>query len=122
MNAQIATTEDILRKLVSFANLGGESNLPIARWIQKYLDSFKISHYAVPNKEGNKKGIHCRSGPPVDGGFILSGHMVVVPVEGQNREPPPFELPDKGDGNHYGRGTRDMRGFLAISLQAVTVM
>src|SRR5690625_984828 len=122
MIEQFSTTEDILRKLVSFANLVGDSYLLIARCINKYLNSFKISHYELTNKEGNKKRNHCRIGPPVDGSFILSGHMDVVPVEGQNWETPPFELTDKGDGNLYGRGACDMKGFLALCLQAIPAM
>lgn len=122
MEIQTTTTVNLLRKLVSYANLGGESNLAIAQWIQEYLDALKITHYEVPNTEGNKKGIHCRIGPPVDGGIILSGHMDVVPVEGQNWDTAPFELTDKGDGKLYGRGACDMKGFLALCLQALPSM
>ena len=72
--------QDILSKLVSFPVLGGQSNIPIAEWIEDYLTKHNVDFVNVPNEEGNKRSIHCRIGPPVDGGFILSGHMDVVPV------------------------------------------
>ncbi len=75
--------EEILAKLVSFPILGGESNMTILNWIKEYLESYKVEVNLVPNKNENKASSHCRIGPPNEGGVILSGHMDVVPVEGQ---------------------------------------
>lgn len=116
------TTQEILSKLVSFPILGGESNLSILHWIKEYVESYDIKTYLVPNEEGNKASFHCRIGPPVDGGVILSGHMDVVPVEGQEWTSDPFVLTDKGDGKLYGRGSCDMKGFLACCLSALPDM
>jgi acetylornithine deacetylase len=58
----------------------------------------------------------------VDGGVILSGHMDVVPIEGQEWNTDPFVLTDKGDGKLYGRGSCDMKGFLACCLAALPQM
>ncbi|MBE9490983.1 MAG: acetylornithine deacetylase [Bacteroidetes bacterium] len=110
------TVEQILAKLVSFPVLGGESNLSIINWIKDYIESFGITAIMVPNKQGSKASLHCRIGPAVDGGVILSGHTDVVPVEGQEWDTNPFELVDKGDGKLYGRGSCDMKGFLATCL------
>ena len=74
--------EEILAKLVSFPILGGESNMTILNWIKEYLESYKVEVNLVPNKNENKASLHCRIGPPKEGGVILSGHMDVVPVEG----------------------------------------
>lgn len=63
--------------------------------------------------------MHCRIGPSVDGGIILSGHTDVVPVKGQNWDTDPFVLTNKDDGNLYGRGTCDMKGFLACCLNVL---
>lgn len=114
--------EEILAKLISFPVLGGESNLSILNWIKEYIESHGIAVHLVPNEEGNKASLHCRIGPPVDGGVILSGHMDVVPVEGQEWTTNPFELTDKGDGKLYGRGSCDMKGFLACCLAALPQM
>jgi len=110
------TVENILAKLVSFPVLGGENNLSIIHWIKDYIESFEIKTTLVPNKEQTKASLHCRIGPDVDGGVILSGHTDVVPVKGQAWSTDPFELTDKGDGKLYGRGSCDMKGFLACCL------
>ncbi|MEL6484436.1 MAG: acetylornithine deacetylase [Bacteroidota bacterium] len=116
------TVEQILAKLVSFPVLGGESNLSIIHWIQEYITSYDIEVHLVPNTEGNKASLHCRIGPAVDGGVILSGHSDVVPVEGQAWTTDPFVLTDKGDGKLYGRGSCDMKGFIACCLAALPQM
>ncbi len=114
--------EEILAKLVSFPVLGGESNLSILNWIKDYVASYGINTHLVPNEEGNKASLHCRIGPEVDGGVILSGHMDVVPVKGQEWTTDPFTLTDKGDGKLYGRGSCDMKGFLACCLAVLPEM
>lgn len=114
--------EEILSKLVSFPVLGGESNLSIIDWIQEYIESYDIEVHLVPNEEGNKASLHCRIGPAVDGGVILSGHTDVVPVAGQKWDTDPFVLTDKGDGKLYGRGSCDMKGFIACCLAVLPQM
>ncbi|UII81307.1 acetylornithine deacetylase [Flagellimonas sp. CMM7] len=116
------TVEKILEKLVSFPVLGGESNLNLLNWIKDQLESHGVAVNLVPNEEGNKASLHCRIGPAVDGGVILSGHMDVVPVAGQDWTTDPFVLTDKGDGKLYGRGSCDMKGFLACCLEALPQM
>nr|WP_299337669.1 acetylornithine deacetylase [Allomuricauda sp.] len=116
------TVENILAKLVSFPVLGGESNLSILNWIKDLLESHGVTVNLVPNEEGNKASLHCRIGPAVDGGVILSGHMDVVPVEGQEWTTDPFVLTDKGDGKLYGRGSCDMKGFIACCLAVLPQM
>ena len=116
------TVQEILTKLVSFPVLGGESNLSIMNWIKDYIESFGIETFLVPNEEGTKASLHCRIGPAKDGGVILSGHMDVVPVEGQDWHTDPFVLTDIGDGKLYGRGSCDMKGFLACCLSVLAEM
>ncbi|MBT8300938.1 MAG: acetylornithine deacetylase [Maribacter sp.] len=116
------TVENILSKLVSFPVVGGESNLSIIHWIKEYIESNNITTTLVPNEEGNKASLHCRIGPAIDGGVILSGHTDVVPVEGQEWTTDPFKLTDKGDGKLYGRGSCDMKGFIACCLAALPDM
>ena len=116
------TAEAILKKLVAFPVLGGESNLGIAEWIKTYIESHGVSVNLLYNKEKDKMSLHCRIGPETDDGVILSGHTDVVPVEGQEWHTDPFVLTDKGDGNLYGRGACDMKGFLACCLAVLPEM
>ena len=98
------TTQKILSDLVAFPVLGGESNLTIIDYIKNILTKHGIAYTLVPNTEGTKANIHCRIGPAVDGGFILSGHTDVVPVAGQAWDTDPFVLTEKPDGKLYARG------------------
>ena len=113
--------EKILAKLVSFPILGGESNLSILKWIESYLKDLGITSFRVYNKDGNKASLHCRIGPPVDGGIILSGHTDVVPVAGQDWDTDPFILTEIGD-KLYGRGSCDMKAFLACVMTTAPMM
>ena len=113
--------KDILAKLVSFPVLGGENNLEIIYWIQNYIEDFGITSTLVPNKEGTKASLHCRIGPAVNDGAILSGHTDVVPVKGQIWDTDPFILVDKDD-KLYARGSADMKGYIACCLAALPTM
>ncbi len=115
-------TENILKDLVAFSVLGGESNLTIIHYIKDYLEDLGLTPVLVPNDEETKASLHCRIGPAVSGGYILSGHTDVVPVEGQAWDTDPFVLTDKGDGKLYGRGSCDMKGFIACCLSAAPEM
>lgn len=114
--------QEILSKLVSFPVLGGQSNLSIMEFIKGYLEEYGVEYQLVPNEEGNKTSLHCRIGPAVDGGVILSGHTDVVPVKGQPWTTDPFELTDIGDDKLYARGSCDMKGFVACCLAALPEM
>jgi len=116
------TVTEILTKLVSFPILGGESNLSIMNWIKDYIEGYGIETHLVPNEEGTKASLHCRIGPAIEGGVILSGHMDVVPVKGQDWNTDPFVLTDGADGRLYARGSCDMKGFLACCLAVLPEM
>ena len=113
--------QQILAKLVSFPVLGGQSNLSILQWITDYLDQYNVAYQLVPNEDGSKASLHARIGPAVDDGIILSGHMDVVPTEGQDWHTDPFVLTEK-DGKLYGRGSCDMKAYLACILAVVPQM
>ena len=116
------TAQEILSHLVSFPVLGGESNASIANWIEQYLTTHKVDFQNVHDHKANKRSIHCRIGPAVDGGTILSGHMDVVPVEGQPWTTDPFSLTEKSDSKLYARGSCDMKGFIACCLAVLPEM
>ncbi len=116
-----ANAQTILGKLIAFPILGGESNSSIVDWIENYLNAHGVTFYNVPNEDGNKRSIHCRIGPAVDGGVVLSGHTDVVPVAGQDWHSDPFDMIEK-EGKLYGRGTCDMKGFIACCLACLPEM
>ena len=113
--------EEILAKLVSFPVLGGDSNLELIHWIKSYIESFGLETTLVPNEEKTKASLHCRIGPSVDGGVILSGHTDVVPVKGQAWDSDPFTLTKK-DSKLFGRGSADMKGFIACCLASLPTL
>ena len=113
--------EDILAKLVSFPVLGGYSNLELIYWIKDYIEPFGLATTLVPNEEKTKASLHCRIGPAVDGGAILSGHTDVVPVKGQAWDSDPFTLTKK-EGKLFGRGSADMKGFIACCLASIPTL
>jgi acetylornithine deacetylase len=77
-----------------------------------------VQHRRVPNADGTKSNLLASIGPAVEGGAVLSGHTDVVPVDGQPWNSDPFTAVER-DGRLYGRGTCDMKGFLALALSAV---
>ena len=118
MNTPVSSI-DMLRKLVSFDTTSRHSNLELIRYIQDYLDGHGVKSTLVPNEEGTKANLYATIGPDTEGGIVLSGHTDVVPVDGQAWVTDPFTLTDKPDGNLYGRGTCDMKGFIATALSHV---
>lgn len=115
------TATQILTHLVSFPIFGGDGNLAITAWIKEYLTGHGVAFQTIPDETGTKECIHCRIGPAVDGGIILSGHLDVVPVVGQPWDTDPFELTLKGD-KLYARGSCDMKGFVACCLASVPML
>ena len=110
---------DMLKRLVAFDTTSRNSNLELIRYIQDYLDGHGVKSTLVPNAEGTKANLFASIGPETEGGVVLSGHTDVVPVDGQPWVTDPWELTEKPDGNLYGRGTCDMKGFIAACLAHV---
>ncbi|WP_411289118.1 acetylornithine deacetylase [Phenylobacterium sp.] len=108
----------ILERLVAFDTTSRLSNLELIAWVETYLDGHGVPHRRVSNLEGTKANLLATIGPDVEGGVVLSGHTDVVPVDGQPWSTDPFTLVERDD-RLYGRGTCDMKGFLALALAAV---
>src|SRR6187549_880681 len=108
---------DILATLVAFDTTSRGSNLALIEWVEAYLDDLGVASRRVPNADGTKSNLLASIGPAVEGGVVLSGHTDVVPVDGQPWSSNPFVLTPR-DGRLYGRGTCDMKGFLALALAA----
>jgi acetylornithine deacetylase len=109
----------LLERLVGFDTTSRESNLALISWVEAYLGSFSIQSRRIPDSTGAKANLLARLGPEIDGGIVLSGHTDVVPVDGQPWDTDPFCLTLKEDQRYYGRGTCDMKGFLAQALATV---
>lgn len=112
-----ARAVDILATLVAFDTTSRLSNLALIEWVEAYLSNLGIASRRVPNHDGTKSNLLASIGPAVPGGVVLSGHTDVVPVDGQPWTSDPFVLTPR-DGRLYGRGTCDMKGFLALALAA----
>jgi acetylornithine deacetylase len=109
------STLDLLDRLISFDTVSDRSNLPMLAWIEDYLRPLGFTCARIPDPTGLKANLVASIGPLAQPGYILSGHMDVVPVEGQRWSSDPFRMRVEA-GRAYGRGSCDMKGFLACCL------
>ena len=112
------TSRTLLERLVEFDTTSRESNLALIDFVLHYLTDLGVNCELIHNAGRSKANLYARLGPAGSGGILLSGHSDVVPVDGQNWSVPPFALSER-DGKLYGRGTADMKGFIACMLAAV---
>ncbi|WP_105385026.1 acetylornithine deacetylase [Neorhizobium alkalisoli] len=112
---------EILDELVGLRTVVGMPNDAIVKWIGSYLRSFGIEARVLPGPEGDRANLFATIGPPDVPGYILSGHMDVVPATEAGWTGDPFVLRAEGD-RLYGRGTSDMKGFLAAVFAAVPAL
>ena len=108
----------LLADLVAFETVSDRTNLPLIAYIENYLASFGITGRRIVDESGQKASLWVTIGPEDRPGIVLSGHTDVVPVAGQDWSNNPFELVER-DGRLYGRGTTDMKGFVAVCLAMV---
>ncbi len=106
---------EILARLVGFDTVSSKSNLNLISWVKALLDQHGIPYRITSSDDGQKQNLFASVGPALPGGVILSGHSDVVPVEGQKWSSDPFTLTER-DNRLFGRGTCDMKGFVAASL------
>ncbi|WP_306006044.1 acetylornithine deacetylase [Aquicoccus porphyridii] len=109
-------TLENLERLVGFASLTDTPNGEIVDYIAGVLGAAGARVHRIDGGEG-KSGLFAAIGPEGPGGVMLSGHVDVVPVAGQDWSSDPFTL-RRADDRVYGRGTTDMKGFLAAMLSA----
>ncbi len=113
-----ARSRELLARLIGFATVSRDSNLELIAFIRDYLASHGVDSELFLNDEGTKANLFATIGPRDRGGVVLSGHTDVVPVDGQAWTVEPFAMSEQ-DGRLYGRGTADMKGFIACVLAAV---
>jgi len=117
LSAQSDAAKELLTALVGFDTTSVKSNLALIAFVQDYLAGHGIASTLVPTDDGQKASLYATIGEG-DGGIGLSGHSDCVPVTGQTWTSDPFTLTMR-DGKLYGRGTCDMKGFIACALASV---
>ncbi len=116
MTGDMQATIELLSKLIAFDTVSANSNLEMLSLIEAFLTERDFGITPVLDPGGTKAGLFAKLGPEGDG-VLLSAHSDVVPVDGQIWTRDPFRLMME-DGKLYGRGTTDMKGFLASMLAA----
>jgi acetylornithine deacetylase len=106
---------DMLSRLIGFDTTSANSNLALIEAVADYLEGHGIASRLIRNEAGDKANLFATIGPARDGGLVLSGHTDVVPVAGQDWSSDPFAAATR-DGRIYGRGSCDMKGFIACCL------
>ncbi|MET3581506.1 acetylornithine deacetylase [Mesorhizobium robiniae] len=107
----------ILEKLIAFPTVSRVSNLDLIGYVTELLAAQGLACQIIRSADGHKANLFATIGPADAPGVMLSGHTDVVPIDGQEWTLPPFELAAR-DGRLYGRGTADMKGFVACALAA----
>jgi acetylornithine deacetylase len=106
---------NILDDLIAFPTISSDSNLAMIDYIRALLERAGIASSLIFNEERTKANLFASIGPKDRQGVLLSGHSDVVPIAGQAWTSDPFRLVER-QGNLYGRGTADMKGFIACVL------
>ena len=111
----------ILADLIGFDTTSRNSNLELIRYVEDYLSQHGVQSTLVHDDSGHKANLYATIGPAELGGVMLSGHTDVVPVDGQRWASDPFVL-EPIDDKVFGRGSADMKGFIACVLEWVPEM
>jgi acetylornithine deacetylase len=106
---------DLVKELIGFDTTSRGSNLALIDYAQGLLEKSGARCRRSYDATGQKANLFATLGPDGDGGYVLSGHTDVVPVDGQDWSSDPFK-PDVRDGLLYGRGSCDMKGFVGTAL------
>jgi acetylornithine deacetylase len=115
--AKIPSVE-MIKRLVAFDTTSRNSNMPLMDFARNYFADFGIESQLVFDETGQKANLYATCGPLDKPGIMLSGHSDCVPIDGQDWNSDPFNVIEH-DGKLYGRGTSDMKSFIALTLAAV---
>lgn len=117
-HARLPAALDLLDVLVAFDTSSRNSNLALIDYVRSCLGRFDVASSLTYDETGSKANLYATIGPADRSGVCLSGHTDVVPADGQPWTVPAFRLTRRGD-RVLGRGTADMKGFLAAVLASV---
>ncbi|MCP5412204.1 MAG: acetylornithine deacetylase [Alphaproteobacteria bacterium] len=112
---------DLVKALIAFDTTSRDSNLALIDYAEDLLKKAGARCRRTFDPTGKKANLFATIGPDGDGGYVLSGHTDVVPVDGQDWSSDPFK-PEVRDGLLYGRGACDMKGFVGTALALAPVM
>ena len=112
---------ELAKRLVAFDTTSRNSNLALIEFVRDYLDGYGVESELVLDAAAAKANLYATIGAPDRGGIMLSGHTDVVPIDDQDWHTDPFKLVEKDD-RLYGRGSADMKGFIATVLSLVPVL
>ena len=115
---RLSSAIKLLGELIAFNTQSAKSNLSLVEHVSDYLQSIGIKSATRLDESGEKASLLAHVGPAKNGGVALSGHTDVVDALGQKWQTPPFEITEK-DGKLYGRGSCDMKGFIACVLASL---
>ena len=105
----------MIERLIAFDTTSRNSNLDLIHDVRDYLQDLGVASELVFDSTGKKANLYATLGPTDRGGIALSGHSDVVPVDGQDWSTDPWLVVERA-GRLYGRGTCDMKSFLAVAL------
>ena len=111
-------TKKILSELIKFQTVSGTSNLALIEYCEKKLSKVGASSFRTSDEAKKRFNLFSTvngKGKVNGGGIILSGHTDVVPASAKEWKSDPFVATEK-DNKIYGRGSTDMKGFIACSL------
>jgi acetylornithine deacetylase len=111
----------LAKRLVAYDTTSRNSNLALIEFIRDYLDGYGVKSELVFDEDGAKANLYATIGPQDQRGILLSGHTDVVPIDDQDWHTDPFELIEKDD-RLYGRGSSDMKSFIATVLSLVPTL
>ena len=113
-----------LSRLIAFDTTSRHSNLALIHDCADYLESLGLKPWLSHNADQSKANLFATiaaANGSTEGGLILSGHTDVVPTDGQAWQSDPYRA-DIREGRLYGRGSTDMKGFIAAVLAAAPAM
>jgi acetylornithine deacetylase len=116
-NITAVNTRELLDTLIGFPTVSRDSNLDLIEFVRMFLAGRGVASELFMDASGRKANLFATIGPTDRGGIMLSGHTDVVPVDGQDWSSDPFRMVER-QGSLYGRGTADMKGFIACALAA----
>ncbi len=112
---RLTETRDVLRDLIAFPTISSDSNLEMIAYLATRLGDAGAHVELQQDESGKKANLFATLGPDTGGGILLSGHSDVVPVTDQDWSSDPFEMVEQ-DGLLFGRGSCDMKGFIAAAI------
>ena len=121
MTGTTYSARELINRLIAFDTTSHLSNLEMMDFVRDYLAGWGVESTLIPSDDGAKANLYATIGSKQEGGIVLSGHTDVVPVEGQAWTSDPFTIIER-EGKLFGRGTCDMKGFIAIALSRVPAL